>query len=366
MRILFLNYEYPPLGGGAANATKYLLREIAKREDIEVDLITSSVAGFSIENISKNVRIHFLDIGKDNNLHYQSNADLLRYSWKSYRYAKRLMKKNEYDICHAFFGIPCGYVAMKLGLPYIVSLRGSDVPFYNERFKLLDSLFFKRLSGKIWRNATAVVANSSGLKDLALSSHSDIDIEVIPNGVDVDHFARSERMTFMPKGVLRVVSVGRLIERKGFDVVISAMEGFKNISLTIIGEGPEKQSLIELARKKGVDVDFVGAVSHDDMVHYYHQSDVFVLASKNEGMSNAMLEAMASGLPVLTTRTGGVEEMCRISADGFVFFSSSLELKNLIKDIVHVNILLGMSLSNLNASRKFSWSSVLEKYYQLY
>ncbi len=138
LKLLILNYEYPPLGGGAANATYYLLRELARRKDVEVDLITSSVGEHRVEQIDTRIKIHFLDIGKRGNLHYQSQRELLVYAWKSYQYASRLVRNKRPDIVHAFFGIPSGYVAMQLGLPYIVSLRGSDVPFYNERFELLD------------------------------------------------------------------------------------------------------------------------------------------------------------------------------------------------------------------------------------
>ena len=58
-----------------------------------------------------------MDIGKKGNLHYQSNKDLLTYSWKAQQLASKLIKKTDYDLVHAFFGIPCGYIAMKLGLP---------------------------------------------------------------------------------------------------------------------------------------------------------------------------------------------------------------------------------------------------------
>src|SRR3989344_4881417 len=133
-RVLVLNYEFPPLGGGAGNATYYLLKEFAKYPDLEIDLVTSSVDTFRVEKFAGNITIHFLNIGKRGNLHYQTNQKLLMYSWKSYWYSKKLMEEKEYDLCHAFFGIPCGYVAMMLRLPYIVSLRGSDVPFYNKRF----------------------------------------------------------------------------------------------------------------------------------------------------------------------------------------------------------------------------------------
>ena len=145
MRILFFNYEYPPLGGGAGNATFYLLQEFSKISGLEIDLITSSIDKFKIEELTTNIRIHYLDIGKKNTFHFQSQKDLLIYSWKAYFYAKKLIKQKKFDLTLAFFGIPCGYIAMRLKIPYIVSLRGSDVPGYNERFKILDKFIFSWL-----------------------------------------------------------------------------------------------------------------------------------------------------------------------------------------------------------------------------
>jgi UDP-N-acetylglucosamine:LPS N-acetylglucosamine transferase len=95
MKILFFNYEYPPLGGGAANATFHILRELSKIENLEIDLVTSSHDDkYYLEKIAKNIYIHKLAIGKkDKNLHFQSVKDLFLYTWKAYFYSKKLIKK---------------------------------------------------------------------------------------------------------------------------------------------------------------------------------------------------------------------------------------------------------------------------------
>jgi len=189
MNILILNYEFPPLGGGAGNATFYLLKEYSKLRNIEIDLVTSAVDGYQQKKYANNIRIHYLDIGKNNkNLHYQSNRDLIIYALKAYLYCKKMLKEKEYDLCHAFFGIPCGFLAMLLRLTYIVSLRGSDVPFYNKRFYWYDSLLFKHLSFLIWRKAVKVIVNSYGLKELALNTSPQQDFDIIYNGIDISDF----------------------------------------------------------------------------------------------------------------------------------------------------------------------------------
>jgi len=104
MRILFFNYEYPPLGGGAANATAYLLREYKKNPELKVDLITSSIDdNFHKEKLGENIVIYKIPIGKNkNNLHFQSQKDLIVYTWKAYLLAKKMVKKNNYTLSHSF------------------------------------------------------------------------------------------------------------------------------------------------------------------------------------------------------------------------------------------------------------------------
>src|SRR4030042_6239409 len=127
MKILILNYEYPPLGGGAGNAAFYLLREFSKTPDLEIALVTSSIDNkYHLEKVGENIEIHRLPIGKRNlNMHFQTNRELLVYSWKAFWFSKKLIRhlaerKQKFDLALAFFGIPCGYIAKKLGLPFFL------------------------------------------------------------------------------------------------------------------------------------------------------------------------------------------------------------------------------------------------------
>ncbi len=367
-KILVLNYEYPPLGGGAANATKYLLREYADRKDIEVHLITSSVDRFRIDTdpfeiTRSNVTIHYLDIGKNKIIHYQSNKDLLTYSWKCYHYAKKLMKEHNFDLTHAFFGIPCGYIAKRLGIPYIVSLRGSDVPFYNPRFKLLDTLLFQRMSRSIWKHSKATIANSQGLKDLALETAPDQDIGVIYNGVDVDEFAHLTH-DYDLTTPLRILGVGRLIPRKGFDLLLKAIHNLP-VEVILIGDGPERESLESYATEHNLPVTFTGAIDHTQIIEYYQNHDIFVLPSANEGMSNTVLEAMACGLPIITTDTGGTSEL--ITDNGWVVPRTVEDLKGAIQAALfnreHLSTMGQISRKRVEL---MSWENVADQYVEEY
>ena len=365
MRILVLNYEFPPLGGGAGNATYYLLKEFSKYKDLEIDLVTSSTDKFKTQKFSKNITIHFLDINKKRkSLHYQSNKDLLTYFWKAYKYSKKLMKSKSFDLCHAFFGIPCGYIAMKLKVPYIVSLRGSDVPFYNKRFYWMDKLFFGSLSKKIWENARLVIANSQGLKQLALKNSPNQKIEVIPNGIDTTEF--KPLMSRRSRKNLRLISTGRLIERKGYSYLIDALKGIDNVELILVGDGNLREDLENKVIKNKVNVKFLGKKSHKEISNLLRTSDVFVLPSLNEGMSNSVLEAMASGLPIITTDTGGSEEL--IKGNGFIVRKSSSEqLRQTInKFLISLSLVKSMGNISRKIAEKMSWKNVADDYKRAY
>lgn len=363
MRVLILNYEYPPLGGGAANATKYILREFSKYDNLEIDLITSSTQGFKIER-DKNITIHYLDIGKNSKkLHGQSSKDLLVYSLKSYFYSKKLLKKKNFDLCHAFFGIPCGFIAKQLHIPYIVSLRGSDVPFYSKKYRLLDKLFFKRLSKNIWENAEFVIANSKGLKDFALNSYSKKKIYVIYNGIDTKEFMFKKR--YNTKKKLQILCVGRLIERKGYSYLIEAIKPISDfVSVTFIGGGDLSNTLKYQSRN--LDVTFLGIIEHDKIAKIYSKYDIFVLPSFNEGMSNTVLEAMASGLGLIVTNTGGSAEL--VKKNGFIIEpGNSKEITRKLKKYINNKKLLEQhaEMSRKHA-KNFSWEKVSKQYFNFY
>lgn len=364
-RILMLNYEFPPLGGGAANATKYILKEFAKYDDMKIDLITSSTSNFKIENFASNITIHYLDIGKNNkNRLNQTNKELLIYSKKTYFYCKKLVQINNYDLCHAFFGIPCGFIAKRLGLPYIVSLRGSDVPFYSQKYYWLDKLAFRRLSINIWNNANSVIANSEGLRDLAYQTKSDKTIGVIYNGIDCDEFIC--KSNYKTSKTIRIIAGTRLIKRKGFIYLIRALKELKNVKLSLIGEGSEFDILKNEANKLGVDVDFLGFIEHNKISSILLQQDLYVLPSFNEGMCNFTLEAMASGLPILVTDIGGTKEL--LKDNGFLIKKkNSNDIRKKIEIFLNdFSLIEKMGKKSRKIAENMNWTGIAKSYYNEY
>lgn len=368
LKILMLNYEFPPLGGGGANTTYYLLKEFSRFKEVEVDLVTSSVDKFRIEKFSENIIIHYLDINKRNKgLHYQTIRDVLAYSWKSYGYSKALMRKKKYDLCHAFFGIPCGYIAMKLGLPYIISLLGSDVPGHNPKFKRV-YFFLGPTIRKAWHQAKVIVANSQDLRKEAIDFYpiKAEEFPVIPNGVDCEKFKPQNRTD----KIFRVLYVGRFHQIKGIKYLLESFEEFmkqgSNLELVMVGEG----ELFDSVRQKYKDftnIKLLGRKSQGELVKIYQQSDVLVLPSLNEGMSNVVLEAMASGLAIILTDTGDAGELVGKDCGIIVQRKNSKDILDALQILYNNPTLLGqIRRASRRKAGAMGWKKVANSYLTLY
>ncbi len=339
MKILFLNYEYPPIGGGASVATEAILREWAKTPEVEVHLVTAGV-GSVLEHVhvGGNVFVHRLPIGKNpEKLHSQSLRDIFVYTFKAWlflgSFVREENKKQRFDITLAFFTVPCGFLAYLLklfrGIPYAVSLRGADVPGFSEKYDTF-YLFAKPLVRFLWRQAEKVIPNSVGITELAKKTNAAQAMEIIENGVDTETFCpkkesqSGERVLFL--------STSRLTPRKGIHHLIEAFaiavkHATVSMKLQLIGEGEQKESLEARVKELGIEtqVEFLGRVEHQLLPQFYHQAHVFVLPSKNEGMSNAALEGLASGLPLVVSGTGGMQELVTDGVNGYFIDPENVE-----------------------------------------
>jgi len=366
-----LNYEFPPIGGGAAQAHQSLLRQYAGVENLHVDVLTSAPKpGAVIEKFSENITIYKVGLHKKQ-LHFWRRSEVIEWLVKAGFYYRRLLRENDYDLAHAFFGFPTGWLCYRSvkKLPYIISLRGSDVPGQHARLQL-DYKMLAPIFRAIWKKAAALVACSQGLKDRALRFMPSVPVEVIPNGVDLDRF-HPARNSKKPDG-LRLLTVGRLSVTKRIELLIDAVEilhtdGHK-LGLTIAGGGQLEQELRHLVQQKGLNdiIKVTGRVDPEDMPQMYRQSDIFVSASMQEGMSNAMLEATASGLPIITTRCEGAEEL--VADNGMVVEEASGEaIAQAIKKLANDRPLCKqMAEAARSRAEQFTWNRIAEKYLALY
>lgn len=333
MRILIVSHEYPPIGGGGANACMNLAHAFRTRGH-DVTIVTTWFEG--LERCVQ--EDHFMIVrlpAKRKHLEHCGFGEMLSYLCMALKKADQLQKEKQFDAVMVFFAIPSGpigyYLKKKYKIPYVVRFGGGDIPGFQDRFKSIYRLIgpFEKI---IWKNADALVANSKGLKELAEKFYCKKEIQIIPNGVDITAFGGNTEKKETEE--YRILFVSRLIERKGLQFVIPQLRQLqesckRKIMLTVVGDGPYRAVLEQLVRENGVSdcVRFAGQKSKRELPDYYKNADVFILPSQKEGMPNVVLEAMASRLPIVMTPCEGSEEL--IDGNGYVIevggFAEKLE-----------------------------------------
>ena len=242
--------------------------------------------------------------------------------------ADTLGGRGPFDIVHCHFGTlaPPVLALRRAGFfdaRVVVHLRGNDI----SRFVLQNGL---DAYGRVFEDADRIVANCGHFRDRAVELGCDPSrIDVVPSGCDVDRFPFAERTA--PTGrPVRLLSIGRLVDKKGHDLLIAAMallrDAGRDATLRIVGEGPLRPRLEAAVRDAGLAdrVVLVGALPHSAIAAALAEADVLVAASRRaadgdeDGPVNTVKEAMASGAPVVATRHGGIPELVLDGATGLL------------------------------------------------
>jgi len=325
MRILFINYEYPPLGGGAGNAMRHIGSELARRGE-SVFVLTSRFKGLPPTENADGVhviRIPAFRRYKNKSNPFQMTCFILSACWRLFWNRKKIRP----DVSAAFLGIPSGPPALFLSflsrIPYIVSLRGGDVPGTQPEQLAFFHKMTKPLIKLIWKRAAFVVANSVGLAALARKTSPELDIPVIPNGVDLDTYRPPDNDEKQEKAPFRFLFVGRASREKNLPEALEALSRLKKFSWTfqIVGDGPMLQSWKGAAHRLGIEdrVEFSGWRPRGKLPDIYRNCHAFLFPSTSEGMPNVVLEALASGLPVIATRIRGNVDLVCHDKSGFLY-----------------------------------------------
>jgi len=367
MHILIINSEYPPIGGGAGNASANIARCLASLGH-DVTVLTAHFADqphIEIQNGVTIYRIRALRRRQDRSTALEQLAFIISASLRTFS----LIRQIKPNATLAFFGMPSGAVAWLLKkmyrIPYIVSLRGGDVP----GFRPYDFKTFHKLIGPflrvIWHQADAVIANSNGLRDLAIAFDSHIEIPIIPNGVDGLQY-KNESREWSPA---QLFSVGRIVHQKGLDLGLRALAQLKDLEWEwhIAGDGPQLDMLKSLSQELNISdrVKFLGWQNREELTQWYHRSNLFLFPSRHEGMPNAVLEAMSSGLPVVATRIAGSEELVLDGVTGLLVNAEDVDSlrDGLRRLIVEEKIRMQMGqASRQRVETEYSWENVARQY----
>jgi glycosyltransferase involved in cell wall biosynthesis len=212
-----------------------------------------------------------------------------------------------------------------LGKPVVITARGSDVTWIPRNPRA------RRQIQRAAASVSAVVTVSQALKrrltDLGVAPDS---ISVLRNGVDLDRFAPRDRESIRAKLALDGtvwLAVGNLVELKGVHVTLAALATLPDVTLLVVGQGPEEARLRQLAERLGIEarVRFLGTIPHERLYEYYNAADALMLASSREGMPNVVLESLACGTPVVAAPFDGVTELLEVPEAGEIASERSAE-----------------------------------------
>ena len=279
-------------------------------------------------------------------------------------YYQLFRRLSSYDIVHAHWIIPQGIIQSLFRKPYIVTGHGGDVTSLNKGI-------MRRLKIRCLKRARHVTVVSEHLKNRILELTPDLQPDVLSMGVNVSSFGKQYFCAdYFGQGKRKVVLfVGRLAEKKGVTYLISAMKQMDAV-LVIVGEGPLKEKLREQARDLNVEAVFLGAKTHDELKRIYASADVFVMPSvtakdgDQEGLGLVMLEAMASGLPIVANDSGGISQVIENGVNGLLCQEKNVaQLTDAISTVLNDEVLASRLRKNgAELVKQYDYKEIAAKY----
>ena len=302
-------------------------------------------------------------------------------SARLYPYLKKIKKKFDFNIIHSHNVTPDGFAGSVLGKLFhvrtVCSIRGSDINSYPHSSRILHWMTRYAL-----KNTDAIVANNEIILQKAESiAKQKLSTSCIYNGVDRRLFntnlkKKDVRLKHgLPVSGILVVFVGNCLKSKGFAELTEAFKLIgkrsKNIQLLVVGDGPMLPVARAMFEKEGLggQVIYTGRVPQHEAAEYLLASDIFVLPSHNEGMPNAMLEAMTCGLPCVVTPVGGVSEIVEHEKNALIIpVGDVAKLVDAIESLVcneDKRKKMGFE-ARKNMTKTFSWENCALEHGKLY
>jgi len=370
-RVLIFTTTYFPLVGGAEVAVKEVTDRLPEQE---FDLVCAKIKKDlpRVETIGR-VRVHRFGFG---------------YTFDKYLFAAFggfcglwLTRRLKQPIIWAVMASYGGFAALVLCLfrrntRFLLTLQeGDPLEHYTNRAGIFSS--FHKL---IFKRADAVQAISRFLADWAKQMGFRGTPSVIPNGVDLEIFDVSQTAEerkhirtehgFTENDIV-LVTASRLVTKNGVDLLIRSLTHLPaHYKALILGVGEDADALHSIVTELGLEtrVVFAGSRPHRELVSFYQASDIFVRASRSEGLGNAFLEAMATGLPIIGTRVGGIPDFLLDGETGmFCKTENPVSLAQAVQHIWDDAALRAKLIEQGRAlvRQKYNWNTVADLFHDV-
>ncbi|MCU0846402.1 MAG: glycosyltransferase family 4 protein [Spirochaetes bacterium] len=378
MKILIINYEHPPLGGGGGVCTKNLAAALVKKGHL-VHILTTGAKFLPKESIEDGVSVFRVPVLFRKDLKTASNLSMFTFPLSSIPRGLKLCLRNRYDIINTHFYAPSGPTGLVLslltGIPNVLYIHGADVYDPTRMNKTPAGTgalsFLLRLSAKIQNIFTkAISCQSTNTRDnIKKYTRTVREVTVIPLPFERPfHPGATRKDLGLKKGVYYLLSAGRVVRRKGYDYLIEAMKKLDpKINLIILGDGPELPHLKKLAEIYGMEgrIIFLGYVEkEEDKFKYYNAADLYVLSSVHEGMGIVLQEAMEFGLPIVATDHGGQVDLVKDGFNGLLVPPGDPEMLAAAIKRIYGDKKMGMSFGkrNLELIKRYYSMSIADEF----
>ncbi|ADD08057.1 glycosyl transferase group 1 [Aciduliprofundum boonei T469] len=295
----------------------------------------------------------------------------------AYPLVDKIIRKNDikFDLIHAHFAHPAGSVAVKIAekyeKPLVVTAHAHEIreyPFIDE--KLENKVLW------VLQSADAIITVSQDNVKKMRAFGFKGKVHVIPNGYDPEVFKpmpkeKIRKELKLPTNKKMIVSVGRLIPRKGYIYLINAVDVLRkkrdDFFTIVIGDGPLKTDLRNEVKKRGLEkyIKFIGEIPLDeDVARYIAAADVFVLPTLDEGNPTVMFESLGCGVPFIGSKVAGIPEI--ITSEDYGLLTEPKNTADLAKKL---SIALDEEWDKskiLEYAKQFSWENISKETIELY
>jgi glycosyltransferase involved in cell wall biosynthesis len=311
MKILIINFEYPPLGGGGGVATKHIAEELSHKHEVVV--LTTHFDGLPRRDVQGGVVVERVRVIKRVSRSHASLTSLITFIPAALVTGIRLCWRGRFDVINAQFVLPSGLVGRLLAglfrVPFVLSFIGGDIYDPTKGTSPHRSRVLRALTRWIARGARVCTAISADTRHRAQTMHGvTSSIVVVPLGIQLAPVTPISRSALgLPENVPLAICVGRLIPRKDHLALLDAWQQVPGATLLIVGEGPLREQLQQAIEARGLRerVRLLGFVSEVQKRQLLACADVYVSAAEHEGFGLVFLEAMEAGLPIVATNNGG-------------------------------------------------------------